>query len=292
MCSVILTRRSGALGRKRKSSGDGPCRRWKSRTVVVGALLPPAVEEPRVQSTSRPGLVLTVALLLVLTMTMAVPASALGARRIGIDEFMTGLACVESGGRFNAFNPGSRSYGKFQVMPHNWSAWAARYLGNRWAAQTPRNQEYVARQRILDLYRLHHRWRLVAHWWLTGNADGNEQLWSRGSIGYVDSVMTVAHMAASAGARGDVPARCFPASFRTPRIRTEPWPRATVAGRRVHLRTAAGYENRATDTVTRGMTLAVLGRDRDARGKPWLHVGLRDGRQGWIAAWFTQRSAQ
>src|SRR3954462_1426628 len=139
MCTVILSRRSGALGRKRKSSGDGPCRRWKSRTVVVGALLPPAVEEPRVQSTSRPGIILAVALLLVVTTTLAVPASALGVRRIGIDEFMTGLACVESSGRFDALNVSSGSYGKYQVMPRNWSAWAMRYLGNRWAAPTRRN---------------------------------------------------------------------------------------------------------------------------------------------------------
>jgi hypothetical protein len=260
--------------------------------VVVGALLPPAEEEPRVQSTSRPGIVLTVALLLVVTTTLAVPANALGVRRIGIDEFMTGLACVESSGRFDALNAGSGSYGKYQVMPRNWSAWAMRYLGNRWAAPTPRNQEYVASQRITDLHRLHSRWRLVAHWWLTGNAEHNEQLWSRGSTGYVDRVMTIAHMAANPARRGDVPARCFPASFRPPRIRTEPWPRVIVAGQRVNLRIRAGYENRATGTVTRGMRLAVLGRNRDARGKPWLRVGLRNGRQGWIAAWFTKRPGQ
>ena len=244
------------------------------------------------QSTSRPGIALTVALLLVVTITMAVPASALAARRIGIEDFMTGLACVESGGRFDAFNPSSRSYGKYQVMPRNWSAWAGRYLGNRWAAPTPRNQEYVAQQRILDLYRLHRRWRLVAHWWLTGNADPNEQLWSPGSTGYVNSVTTIAHLAANPATRGQIPARCFPAAFRTPRIHTGRWPRVTVTGQRVHLRTAAGYENRATGTVTRGMMLAVLGSRRDPRGKPWIHVGLRDGRQGWVAAWFTQRPGQ
>jgi hypothetical protein len=205
---------------------------------------------------------------------------------------MTGLACVESGGRFDALNRSSGSYGKYQVMPRIWSAWAARYMHNRWAAQTPRNQEYVVRQRVMGLSRLHHRWRLVAHWWLTGNAGANEQVWSVGSTGYVDSVMAIAHLAAREATREQVSARCFPGSFPTPKIHTGPWPRVTVTGQRVHLRTAAGYENHATGSVTRGDRLAVLGSGRDARGKPWLHVGLRDGTQGWIAAWFTARADQ
>src|SRR4051795_13014644 len=122
MSMVILSARSRALGREREKL-------WRRAVPSLeikngGRRCPPAASSrgPRVQSTSRPGIILAVALLLVVTTTLAVPASALGVRRIGIDEFMTGLACVESGGRFNAFNPGSRSYGKFQVMPHNWSA--------------------------------------------------------------------------------------------------------------------------------------------------------------------------
>src|SRR4051794_4596334 len=245
----------------------------------------------RVQPTLRRATVLTIALLLVVIMTLAVPTAALGAHRMRIDDFMTGLACVESGGRFDALNPSSGSYGKYQVMPRIWSAWAGRYIGNRWAAQTPRNQEYVVRQRVRDLYNLHHRWRLVAHWWLTGNAGANEQLWSLGSTGYVDSVMAIAHLAARPGTRDQVPARCFPKAFRSPRVHTGQWPRVTVTGHRVHLRTAAGYEHHASGSVTRDTALAVLGSGHDARGKRWLHVGLRDGSQGWIASWFTSVEA-
>ena len=100
---------------------------------------------------------------------------------VDINTFMTGLACVESSGRYEALNPVTHAYGKYQIMPRNWTYWAAYYLRNRWALQTPDNQEYVARQRILDLYELRGRWRLVAHWWLTGNADPDESLWSKSS---------------------------------------------------------------------------------------------------------------
>jgi len=224
--------------------------------------------------------------------TLALPATSLAGRRLTIDDFMTGLACVESGGRYDALNPSSGSYGKYQVMPRIWPAWADRYLGNKWAPPTPRNQEYVVRQRILDLYRLHHDWSLVAHWWLTGNATPDEELWSRGSTSYVDSVTTIARLATSATKRELIAARCFPKPFATPRIRTQPWPRVEVTGRRVYLRNGPGYENRAIGTVKRGQRLHVLGSGHDPRGKQWLRVGLRDGSQAWIAGWYAQRLGQ
>src|SRR5690349_7183399 len=40
---------------------------------------------------------------------------AFGASRTTIDDFMTGLACVESSGRYNALNVVSGSYGKYQI---------------------------------------------------------------------------------------------------------------------------------------------------------------------------------
>jgi hypothetical protein len=102
-----------------------------------------------------------------------------GDRRIDIDAFMTGLACIESSGRFTAVNKRSGALGKYQIMPRNWRAWSGRYLGNRWARPTPRNQEYVARQRILALYELRGDWRRVAYWWLTGDGEPDERLWTR-----------------------------------------------------------------------------------------------------------------
>src|SRR5436190_14641132 len=58
----------------------------------------------------------------------------------GLAEFMGGLAVIESGGRYDARNPSSGAYGKYQIMPFNWPAWSRRYLGVRGARQTPPNQ--------------------------------------------------------------------------------------------------------------------------------------------------------
>ena len=215
------------------------------------------------------------------------PLPAAAAQRISIDDFMTGLACTELGGRYTALNTSSGSYGKYQIMPRIWLAWAARYMGNRWADPTPRAQEFVAQSRILDLYALHHRWPLVAHWWLTGNADPNRELWSLGSTGYVDRVISTARDAANPDAAGQVPAACFVKEFAPPRIRTTPLPRVEVAGGRAFLRVAAGYENRAIGTVKSGTVMAVLGAANDARGKRWLHVGLPGGTKAWVASWLT-----
>lgn len=200
---------------------------------------------------------------------------------------MTGLACVESGGRYTARNPVSGSYGKYQIMPKIWRAWAGRYLGNPWADPTPRAQEYVARRRIADLYALHQRWSLVAHWWLTGNADSNRALWSSGATSYVDAVMAVTRVVRSRAGAERVPAACYPRALRPPRIRTQPIPRVVVTGGRAFIRVAPGYKNRAVGTVRRGQVLAVLDSARDSLGKKWLYVGLRDGRKAWVVAWLT-----
>ena len=76
--------------------------------------------------------------------------------------------------------------------------------------------------------------------------------------------------------------------FPDPRIRDWPLPRVLITGGRVNVRVAPGYENRAIETVRAGMHPAVLAKGFDARGKKWLKIGLRDGRTGWIAAWFAR----
>ena len=45
-------------------------------------------------------------------------------RRIGIDDFMAGLACVESVGNYDAVNERSGARGKYQFMPRIWRAWS------------------------------------------------------------------------------------------------------------------------------------------------------------------------
>ena len=227
--------------------------------------------------------------LLVASLGLGVPVAAGGRElTVDIDDFMTGLACTESSGRYGVINPISGSLGKYQIMPNNWLAWTRRYMGNPWARPTPRNQEFVARERISDLYQKHGDWRLIAHWWRTGNAPKDESTWSDGATNYVNTIMAIAFMAAEKNAEELIPARCFPVDYPDPRIHDWPPPRVLVTGGRVNVRVGPGYENRAIDVVREGMRLAVLAKGMDARGNKWLRIGLSDGRSGWIARWFTK----
>jgi len=233
--------------------------------------------------------VLVVAALVALGSSLnAAAVDARGERGIDINSFMTGLACTESGGRFDALNDRTGAYGKYQVMPGNWRAWARRYMGNKWAVPSARNQEFVARMRIADLYAKHGSWRYVASWWLTGNVHRDETMWSEGTERYVNKVLSTAREAATPGLRAAVKERCLPVPFRDPKVRTEPWPRIEITGRRVTIRTGPGSENRIIDFVRRDARFPVLAEGKDLRGRPWLKVGLAKGRVGWIAAWFTR----
>jgi hypothetical protein len=219
---------------------------------------------------------------------VAGPPAVAARQHVDIDSFLTGLACIESSGRFHAVNRSTGAFGKYQVMPRNWVSWSGRYLHNKWAVPNARNQEYVVRMRVSDLRSLPRTWRQVAHWWLTGNASADENLWSRGSLGYVNRVLGTARAAAMPSVRASVPQQCFPADVPPAHVRTKPWPRVTVTGRRVNLREGAGAQgNHVVGTVKRGTNLAVLGRAKDANGKKWLRVGLKDGTTAWIASWFT-----
>jgi hypothetical protein len=87
----------------------------------------------------------------------------------GLARFMAATAHVESHGDYAARNP-SGAYGKYQIMPASWRAWATRYLGNANAKPTPANQEIVAGSKFRALYALLGSWRRVADWWLTGSS--------------------------------------------------------------------------------------------------------------------------
>ena len=106
-----------------------------------------------------------------------------------IDRFLNALGQVESGGRYTARNPSSGAYGKYQIMPASWAGWARSYLGSSSAAQTPKNQETVARRKVTALYNWLDAWPTVAHWWLTGSPERNARLWSSYSKSYVAKVM-------------------------------------------------------------------------------------------------------
>ncbi len=105
----------------------------------------------------------------------------------GLARFMAAVGSVESGGNYRARNPISGAYGKYQIMPSNWPAWARQYLGNANARQTPRNQERVAAGKMTSLHRWLGNWRRVAYWWLTGSSKASG--WSSYAKRYVAKVM-------------------------------------------------------------------------------------------------------
>jgi len=108
-----------------------------------------------------------------------------------LDRFLYALGRVESGGNYYARNASSGAYGKYQIVPGSWAAWAGSYLGNRAAPKTPRNQEYVARHKVASLYHWLDSWSAVAHWWLTGSSVRNSHLWSSFSRTYVARVIRI-----------------------------------------------------------------------------------------------------
>ena len=109
----------------------------------------------------------------------------------GLERFLYALGEVESGGNYTARNATSGAYGKYQILPSNWAAWAKLYLGSSTAPQTPTNQEIVAHRKVTALYNWLDAWPTVAHWWLTGSSERNPALWSSFSRTYVSRVMTI-----------------------------------------------------------------------------------------------------
>jgi transglycosylase-like protein len=131
-----------------------------------------------------------VGLLTVATLAVAIgvaPATATGPE--GLGRFMYAVGQVESHGNYEARNPSSGAYGKYQFMPASWRAWARVYLGDADAKPTPRNQDVVAAAKMTALFKSLGQWKRVAYWWLTGS----KQLtgWSAYATRYVSKVMRI-----------------------------------------------------------------------------------------------------
>ena len=60
-----------------------------------------------------------------LTAGILVPSAAAHPEPASLDAFMRALGQVESSGRYDAVNAVSGAYGKYQIMPSNWPAWAS-----------------------------------------------------------------------------------------------------------------------------------------------------------------------
>jgi hypothetical protein len=205
-----------------------------------------------------------------IAVTAEVGADARPSRPPRINQFLWGLAGQESGWNYYARNRWSGAYGKYQIMPFNWPSWAGRFLGNRWADQTPWNQEIVARRKVANLYRWLGSWPRVAYWWLTGDDTRNPRRWSRTARRYVHNVMLLMDRA---------PRRGSPMPRRTTRgPRRGDW---RVVGKSVRLRRFVGA-HRGVGWV-RGGTVVRVARaawERD-RGRLWMRIETASGRVGW-----------
>jgi hypothetical protein len=140
-----------------------------------------------------------------LVLSLAGPAANAAKAPPGLARFMWAVAKVESGGSYTARNPSSGAYGKYQIMPPNWPAWAKTYLGNSKAKQTPANQEKVAKGKFTSLYRSLGSWRRVAYWWLTGSKRTSG--WSAYATRYVNKVMRLYKSAPGTPPAPDAPAK-------------------------------------------------------------------------------------
>ena len=129
-------------------------------------------------------LVVALATILVLTTSGSV---VFAASPPGLSRFMQAMGRIESGGNYTARNSTSGAYGKYQILPSNWPAWARQYLGNANARPTPANQEKVVAGKMSSLYRWLDSWKRVAYWWLTGSSQTTG--WSSSARHYVARVM-------------------------------------------------------------------------------------------------------
>lgn len=131
------------------------------------------------------------ALLSAALLVSILPSVATASAPPGLERFLYALGRVESGGRYTARNATSGAYGKYQIMPASWAAWAQAYLGSSSAPKTPANQEIVAHRKVTALYNWLDVWPTVAHWWLTGSSERNPARWSSFSRTYAYRVIAL-----------------------------------------------------------------------------------------------------
>jgi len=189
----------------------------------------------------------------------------------GLARFMYALGRAESGGSYTARNPLSGAYGKYQIMPSSWRAWAGRYLGDPNARPTPANQEIVATAKVRALYRGLQGWRRVAYWWLTGSSKTSG--WSTYATRYVARVMGFYAKAAPTDIAGPVAPRTSHYSEGSPMIAYSPaWRSASYSrytGGAVRYATRAGAK--ATFSFN-GSRVTWYGPVGPTRGKARVYI--------------------
>jgi len=220
------------------------------------------------------------ALIVAALLVSIVPAVAQATAPPGLERFLYALGQVESGGSYTARNSTSGAYGKYQIMPSSWAAWAKLYLGSSTAPQTPTNQEIVAHRKVTALYVWLDAWPTVAHWWLTGSSERNPALWSSFSRTYVNRIMAImgstgdiAGAGSTASSSSWIDSRDIRLSERSSRIAyRQTWSTASYsgyAGDRVKYAKATGAS--ATITFT-GKGIAWIGPVGPTRGTARVYL--------------------
>lgn len=208
---------------------------------------------------------------------------------VTLDRLKLGLGCWESGGRYNIRNPVSGAYGKYQIMPSNWTSWARQYLGRGRARPTSANQELVASGKLEALRVWLKQWDRVLYWWLTGASGRDRTQWSSTATRYVDGILSLANRAATANNRRSIPRSCFSAPSDT-RGPGGP-PRRTIQRRVVvsalNVRAHAGIDQALIGSLGYGDVVSVVDRVRDGNGRVWIHIARAGSPDGWVARWFT-----
>lgn len=187
-------------------------------------------------------------------------------------RFMWAMSGQESGGDYYARNRSSGAFGKYQIMPFNWPAWAAEFIGDSQADQTPYNQERVAYAKLRNLHRWLGSWKRVAYWWLTGDTERDSRRWTSYAKGYVDNILSMRKRAPRHGVK--MPRRTNSYASRGD------WRRS---GSKQKLRIKAGgrlwpKRGRLEDGQTIKVRRATLLRN----GVRWVQVVTADGRLGWL----------
>ena len=190
-------------------------------------------------------------------------------------EFLWALAGQESGWRYDAENPSSGAYGKYQIMPFNWPNWSRDYIGDPHAPQTAVNQEIVAAGKVIDLHRWLRRYDRVAYWWLSGLRDPDKSNWSSYARNYVANVMSLMGRA-PAGGDGPTPTEPNTGLERGDVLRTD---------RSFRLRAGPSWPSATLVRVPRHSELTVL-RSKwvPINGQPraWVRLEAPDGTRGWV----------
>jgi len=211
---------------------------------------------------------------LLMTLIATAPTQARQPGSPSLSRFMWALAGEESGWNYFERNRQSDAFGKYQIMPANWPAWAQRYLGSRWADPSPYAQEVVARSKVTDLYRWLGSWSRVAYWWLTGRDDARPANWSSLARGYVHNVLA---LMSRAPAHTATPPR--PAHQNVPVIRGA-W-RQLAAN--VVVRSAPGHQAHPVGRIADWTTVITVA-SRWFRHQVWLRVATAKGTTGWVRA--------